>query len=38
MVGVGARIGSLGLTLYSLALYLRTYGRVFTGTPVRGRS
>jgi phosphatidylglycerophosphate synthase len=38
MVGVGAMIGSLGLTLYSLALYLRTYGRVFTGTPVRGRS
>jgi hypothetical protein len=38
MVGVSAMIGSLGLTLYSLALYLRTYGRVFTGTPVRGRS
>jgi CDP-diacylglycerol--glycerol-3-phosphate 3-phosphatidyltransferase len=38
IVGVGAMIGSLGLTLYSLALYLRTYGRVFTGTPVRGRS
>jgi CDP-diacylglycerol--glycerol-3-phosphate 3-phosphatidyltransferase len=38
MVGVSAMVGSLGLTLYSLALYLRTYGRVFTGTPVRGRS
>jgi phosphatidylglycerophosphate synthase len=38
LVGVSAMIGSLGLTLYSLALYLRTYGRVFTGTPVRGRS
>jgi phosphatidylglycerophosphate synthase len=37
-VGVGTMIGSLVLTLYSLALYLRTYGRVFTGTPVRGRS
>jgi CDP-diacylglycerol---glycerol-3-phosphate 3-phosphatidyltransferase len=38
LVGVGAMVGSLCLTLYSLALYLRTYGRVFTGTPVRGRS
>jgi phosphatidylglycerophosphate synthase len=38
MVGVSAMIGSLGLTVYSLALYLRTYGRVFAGTPVRGRS
>jgi phosphatidylglycerophosphate synthase len=38
LVGVGAMTGALVLTLYSLALYLRTYGRVFTGTPVRGRS
>jgi len=38
IVGVGAMIGAVVLTLYSLALYLRTYGRVFTGTPVRGRS
>lgn len=37
-VGVGAMVGALVLTLYSLGLYLRTYGRVFTGTPVRGRS
>jgi phosphatidylglycerophosphate synthase len=38
IVGVGAMVGALALTLYSLVLYLRTYGRVFTGTPVRGRS
>lgn len=38
LVGVSAMIGSLGLTLYSLALYLRIYGRIFTRTPVRGRS
>jgi CDP-diacylglycerol--glycerol-3-phosphate 3-phosphatidyltransferase len=38
IVGVGAMAGALALTLYSLALYLRTYGRVFTGTPVRGPS
>lgn len=38
LVGVGAMTGALALTLYSLVLYLRTYGRVFTGTPVRGRS
>ena len=37
VVGVGAMVGALALTLYSLVLYLRTYGRVFTGTPVRGR-
>lgn len=37
-IGVGAMVGSLALTLYSLLLYLRTYGRVFTGAPVRGRS
>ena len=38
LVGVTAMIGAVALTLYSLALYLRSYGRVFTGTPVRGRS
>ena len=38
ILGVGAMVGALALTLYSLVLYLRTYGRVFTGTPVRGRS
>jgi phosphatidylglycerophosphate synthase len=38
IVGVGAMAGAVVLTLYSLVLYLRTYGRVFTGTPVRGRS
>jgi phosphatidylglycerophosphate synthase len=38
VVGVGTMVGALALTLYSLVLYLRTYGRVFTGTPVRGRS
>lgn len=37
VVGVAAMVGSLALTLYSLVLYLRTYGRVFTGAPVRGR-
>jgi phosphatidylglycerophosphate synthase len=38
IVGVTTMVGALALTLYSLVLYLRTYGRVFTGTPVRGRS
>jgi CDP-diacylglycerol--glycerol-3-phosphate 3-phosphatidyltransferase len=38
IVGVGSMMGALALTLYSLVLYLRTYGRVFTRTPVRGRS
>jgi phosphatidylglycerophosphate synthase len=38
LVGVLAMIGAVGLTLYSLALYLQRYGRVFTGAPVRGRS
>ncbi len=38
IVGVGAMVGAVALTLYSLVLYLRTYSRVFTGTPVRGRS
>ena len=34
-VGVAAMVGSVALTLYSLVLYLRYYGRVFTGAPVR---
>jgi len=38
LVGVCAMIGAVLLTLYSLGLYLRSYGRVFTGAPVRGRS
>jgi hypothetical protein len=38
LVGVLAMVGAVVLTLYSLALYLRSYGRVFTGAPVRGRS
>ena len=38
IVGVGSMVGALVLTLYSLVLYLRTYGRVFIGTPLRGRS
>ena len=37
LVGVLAMVGAVALTLYSLALYLRTYGRVFSGAPVRGR-
>lgn len=36
-VGIGAMAGAIALTIYSLVLYLRTYGRVFTGTPLRGR-
>ena len=38
VIGVLAMIGAVVLTIYSLALYLRSYGRVFTGAPVRGRS
>jgi phosphatidylglycerophosphate synthase len=38
IVVVLAMVGAVALTLYSLALYLRSYGRVFTGAPVRGRS
>jgi phosphatidylglycerophosphate synthase len=38
VIGVLAMVGAVVLTLYSLALYLRNYGRVFTGAPVRGRS
>jgi phosphatidylglycerophosphate synthase len=37
IVGVTTMIGALALTLYSLVLYLRTYSRVFSGAPVRGR-
>ncbi len=37
LVGVGAMLGAIALTLYSLLLYLRAYSRVFTGAPVRGR-
>jgi CDP-diacylglycerol---glycerol-3-phosphate 3-phosphatidyltransferase len=36
-VGVLTMIGAVALTLYSLVLYLRAYGRVFSGAPVRGR-
>jgi CDP-diacylglycerol--glycerol-3-phosphate 3-phosphatidyltransferase len=38
LIGLVAMISAVVLTLYSLALYLRSYGRVFTGAPVRGRS
>ena len=38
VIGVLAMVGAIALTIYSLALYLRSYGRVFTGAPVRGRS
>ncbi|MBA3671297.1 MAG: CDP-alcohol phosphatidyltransferase family protein [Gemmatimonadaceae bacterium] len=38
LVGVISMLGAIVLTLYSLALYLRSYGRVFTGVPVRGQS
>jgi CDP-diacylglycerol---glycerol-3-phosphate 3-phosphatidyltransferase len=38
VIGVVAMVGAIALTIYSLALYLRSYGRVFTGAPVRGRS
>ena len=38
IVGIGAMAGAIALTLYSLVLYLRAYGSVFTGTPIRGRS
>lgn len=37
VVGVLAMAGAVLLTIYSLWQYLRTYGNVFTGTPVRGR-
>ena len=37
VVGVVTMVGAVVLTLYSLVLYLRTFGRVFTGAPVRGR-
>jgi phosphatidylglycerophosphate synthase len=38
LVGVVAMVGAIALTIYSLAQYLRSYSRVFTGAPVRGRS
>jgi CDP-diacylglycerol--glycerol-3-phosphate 3-phosphatidyltransferase len=37
LIGVTAMTGSIALTLYSLGLYIRSYGRVFTGAPVGGR-
>ena len=37
VVGVVTMVGAVVLTLYSLVLYVRTFGRVFTGAPVRGR-
>jgi phosphatidylglycerophosphate synthase len=33
IVGVGCMIGAVGLTLYSLALYLRRYGGVLLRRP-----
>lgn len=36
-VGVGAMAGAIALTVYSLVLYLRAYGYVFTRAPLRGR-
>jgi CDP-diacylglycerol---glycerol-3-phosphate 3-phosphatidyltransferase len=36
LVGVASMGGAVALTLYSLALYLRSYGRIFWGAPVRG--
>ena len=35
IVGVATMTGAVVLTLYSLLLYLRSYGSVFTGSPVR---
>jgi CDP-diacylglycerol---glycerol-3-phosphate 3-phosphatidyltransferase len=35
IVGVVTMIGAVGLTIYSLVLYLRSYGKVFTGAPAR---
>ena len=35
LLGVASMIGAIALTLYSLWLYLRTYGRVFGRTAVR---
>lgn len=37
IVGVLTMVSAVALTLYSLGLYIRTYGRVFSGAPVRGR-
>lgn len=36
VVGAVTMTAAVALTLYSLALYIRRYGRVFTGAPVRG--
>jgi CDP-diacylglycerol---glycerol-3-phosphate 3-phosphatidyltransferase len=38
IVGVLAMAGAVALTIWSLWLYMRTYGRVFTGATVGGRS
>ena len=38
IVGVVSMTAAVGLTLYSLGLYLRNYGRIFTSAPVRGSS
>lgn len=38
IVGVLAMSAAVCLTVYSLAVYVRSYGRVFTGAPARGRS
>ena len=35
IAGVATMVGAVALTLYSLLLYLRSYGRVFTGAPAR---
>jgi CDP-diacylglycerol--glycerol-3-phosphate 3-phosphatidyltransferase len=37
IVGVGCMIGAVGLTLYSLALYVRRYSGVFLTRPAIGR-
>ena len=38
VVGVAAMAGAVALTLYSLWLYLRTYGGIFSGATVSGRN
>ena len=38
IVGVGCMIGAVGLTLYSLALYVQRYGGVFLGRASAGAS
>ena len=37
VVGVTTMTGAVVLTLYSFALYVRRYGRIFLGAPIRGR-